>query len=130
MKLTQFTAVSVGLAASINRVTAYGAASLKNGCNTSLPSGIKPGHSVNLTLPSSSGVTPREYRLHLPKDYDGTKELPLILSFHGRTQDAKYQEELSQFSNASYGFKGIAVYPQGVPLNGKVSAPETTQAKK
>lgn len=27
----------------------------------------------------------------------------------------KYQEELSQFSNASYGFDGISVYPEGVP---------------
>ncbi|KAH7087524.1 Alpha/Beta hydrolase protein [Paraphoma chrysanthemicola] len=86
------------------------------GCNKALPNGVKPDHSVNLTLSSSSGVTPRKYRLHLPKGYDGSKALPLILSFHGRSQDALYQENLSQFSNASYGFEGIAVYPEGVPI--------------
>lgn len=92
------------------------------GCGKALPTDIVPGDSKNLTIESTSGVSPRKYRLHLPKDYDGTKKLPLILSFHGRTQDALYQEELSQFANASYGFEGISVFPQGVPLinkNGK-----------
>jgi poly(3-hydroxybutyrate) depolymerase len=92
----------------------------KCGCGTPLPNGIKPDESVNLTLDSNSGVSPRKYRLHLPQGYDNSKKLPLILSFHGRTQDALYQEELSQFSNASYGFEGISVYPQGVPLINKV----------
>ncbi|KAF2031441.1 alpha/beta-hydrolase [Setomelanomma holmii] len=87
-----------------------------NGCNKPLPTGVHPDESVNLTLSSSSGVSPRKYRLHLPKGYDGSKALPLILSFHGRSQDALYQENLSQFSNASYGFEGIAVYPEGVPI--------------
>lgn len=40
----------------------------------------------------------------------------MIVSFHGRNKDMEYQEELSQFSNASYGFEGIAVYPEGVPV--------------
>lgn len=115
MQLKHFIAAGLGLATSIEHVAARGC-----GCNTGVPSDVEPGKSVNLTIPSKSGVTPRKYRLHLPEDYDGTTELPLILSFHGRTQDAKYQEELSQFSNASYGFKGISVYPQGVPLHGKV----------
>jgi hypothetical protein len=89
---------------------------INSGCNKALPTGVDPDASVNLTLSSSSGVTPRKYRLHLPKGYDGSKALPLILSFHGRGQDALYQENLSQFSNASYGFEGIAVYPEGVPI--------------
>jgi hypothetical protein len=112
-----FTAALLGLA---SRIDGLEVRETKCGCGTPLPSGIKPGESVNLTLPSSSGVTPRKYRLHLPQGYDGSKKLPLILSFHGRTQDALYQEELSQFSNASYGFEGISVYPQGVPLINKV----------
>ncbi|KAH8733234.1 Alpha/Beta hydrolase protein [Phaeosphaeriaceae sp. PMI808] len=89
------------------------------GCNKNIPNGIQPGESVNLTIASSSGETPRKYRLHLPSNYDKTKHHPLILSFHGRTQDALYQEELSQFSNPSFGFDGISVYPQGVPLINK-----------
>ncbi|KAF2823893.1 alpha/beta-hydrolase [Ophiobolus disseminans] len=85
-------------------------------CNALLPPNVRPDDSVDLSIPSSSGVTPRKFRLHLPPGYDGTKQLPLILSFHGRKQNAIYQEKLSQFSNASYGFKGIVVYPEGVPI--------------
>jgi poly(3-hydroxybutyrate) depolymerase len=106
-----------GLISAINGLTVRDE---KSGCNKALPDGIKPDDSVNLTIPSSSGVATRKYRLHLPKDYDGTKKLPLILSYHGRTRDALNQEKLSQFSNASYGFEGISVYPQGVPLVSKV----------
>ncbi|OAL50923.1 alpha/beta-hydrolase [Pyrenochaeta sp. DS3sAY3a] len=84
-------------------------------CQKPLPEGIEPGKSVNLTLKSASGVSIRKYRLHLPKPYNGNNSVPLILSFHGRTQDAKFQEKLSKFSNATYGFEGIAVYPEGVP---------------
>jgi poly(3-hydroxybutyrate) depolymerase len=90
------------------------------GCNKALPSDIKPGDSVNLTMTSASGVSPRKYRLHLPISYAGTKNVPLILSYHGRTRDALNQEELSRFSEPRYGFEGISVYPQGVPLIGKV----------
>jgi hypothetical protein len=117
MKSILSAAAALGLVSTINGLTLRD----KNcGCNKALPTGIKPDESVNLTLSSSSGVSPRKYRLHLPKGYDGSKELPLILSFHGRSRDALFQEELSQFSNASYGFKGISVYPQGVPLVSKV----------
>jgi poly(3-hydroxybutyrate) depolymerase len=88
-----------------------------NGCNAALPDGVKPNSSVNCTLENSkSGVPTRKYRIHLPPNYDNTKAVPLILSFHGRTQDALYQENLSKFSEASYGFQGIAVYPEGVPI--------------
>ena len=113
MKTAVLSTILLGLVPSIYSLTLR---DTKSGCNAPLPEGVESDHSVNLTLPSSSGVTPRKYRLHLPPDYDSTKELPLILSFHGRSQDALYQEKLSQFSNASYGFKGIAVYPEGVPL--------------
>lgn len=87
----------------------------ESGCGGSLPEGIELDKSVNLTISSSSGVSTRGYRLHLPKTYDTNKKVPLILSYHGRGKDAKFQEELSQFSNATYGFEGISVYPEGIP---------------
>lgn len=101
----------------------------KSGCNALLPDDAKPGKSVNLKLPSSSGVSPREYRLHLPAGYDGTEKLPLILSFHGRTRSAKSQEELSHF-NETYGFEGISVYPQGVPLVNEVRCSQNIYMRK
>jgi poly(3-hydroxybutyrate) depolymerase len=87
-----------------------------SGCHQQIPDGISPGKSVNLTIDSKSGITPREYRLHVPKSYNENTPLPLILSFHGRGKTGKFQEALSQFSNASYGFEGIVVYPEGVPV--------------
>jgi poly(3-hydroxybutyrate) depolymerase len=86
-------------------------------CCKSLPESVQPGKSVNLTIKSSSGVSPRKYRIHLPKTYGSSKEVPLILSFHGRGKDAKFQEELSRFSDPAYGFEGIVVYPEGVPVS-------------
>jgi len=88
----------------------------ENGCQKPLPSGVKLDQSVDLTLNSTSGVSPRRYRLHIPPSYDSNTQVPLILSFHGRGKDAEYQEALSQFSNASYGFDGIVAYPEGVPV--------------
>ncbi|KAH6622345.1 Alpha/Beta hydrolase protein [Boeremia exigua] len=92
-------------------------ADIANGCGNPLPKGIELEKSVNLNISSSSGLPTRGYRLHLPKTYDTNTRVPLILSFHGRGKDAAFQEELSQFSNATYGFNGISVYPEGAALN-------------
>ena len=89
----------------------------ESGCDQSLPSEVRAGHSKNLTISSKSGVATRKYRLHLPPSYDISKRVPIIISFHGRGKDAKFQEKLSQFSNATYGYEGIAVYPEGVAVH-------------
>jgi poly(3-hydroxybutyrate) depolymerase len=86
-------------------------------CHKPLPDDIKLGKSANLTIDSSSGVSPRKYRIHVPKTYDSSKNVPVILSFHGRGKDAKFQEKLSKFSNSTYGFEGIVVYPEGIPVS-------------
>ena len=73
----------------------------KCGCGSSLLKGIELDKSVSLTISSSSGVATRGYRLHLPRSYETIQIVLPILSFHGRGKDAKFQEELSQFSNAT-----------------------------
>jgi hypothetical protein len=118
MKSTLITAAVFGLISSVHGLAVRDA---KNGCNAALPDGVHPGKSVNQTLGD------RRYRLHLPSSYDGSKQLPLILSFHGRTQDGKYQEKLSQFSNKTYGFEGIAVYPEGEVFTTSVSIAMNTK---
>ncbi|KAF7453615.1 LpqC, Poly(3-hydroxybutyrate) depolymerase [Pyrenophora tritici-repentis] len=90
-------------------------AASSDGCGKPLPDKVHLDESVNLSLESDSGITPRKYRLHIPASYDTSSPVPLILSFHGRGKDAEYQEALSQFSNATYGFQGISVYPEGIP---------------
>ncbi|KAF2005480.1 carbohydrate esterase family 1 protein [Amniculicola lignicola CBS 123094] len=88
---------------------------LSSGCGKAIPDGIELGKSKNQTISSKNGASPRKYRIHVPDSYKTDVPVPLILSFHGRDKDMKFQEKLSMFSNASYGFEGISVYPEGVP---------------
>ena len=92
----------------------------KSGCNQPLPSEITLGKSKNQTISSQSGHTPRKYRIRVPKNYNNNVPVPLILSFHGRNKDMKFQEKLSKFSNEEYGFNGISVYPEGVPVHSSI----------
>lgn len=109
--------VAAAILAALPSVSCTSTDYIASGCGSPLPAGIELDKSVDLNISSSSGLSPRGYRLHLPKSYDTNTKVPLILSFHGRGKDAKYQEELSQFSNATYGFEGISVYPEGAALN-------------
>jgi poly(3-hydroxybutyrate) depolymerase len=110
---SNFSAVALlGFVSTINGLTIR---DTQNGCGAALPEDVKPNVSIEQDLGD------RRYRLHLPPGYDGKKKLPLILSFHGRTQTGTYQEKLSKFSNATYGFEGIAVYPEGVKFTTDVS---------
>ncbi|KAF4301364.1 hypothetical protein GTA08_BOTSDO07207 [Botryosphaeria dothidea] len=103
------------LPALLTILLSLGAAALPSGCAKSLPSGIQPGVSKNTTIYIED--VKRHYRIHLPENYDANKPVPLILSYHGRGKDMKFQEELSQFSNKSNNPDAIAVYPQGIPTD-------------
>lgn len=76
------------------------------GCGRQAPT--PPGETTTRTLESAGGT--RSYGLHVPERYQPKRPTTVVLSFHGRTRDAAYQEELSEFSD-----KGVvAVYPQGL----------------
>jgi poly(3-hydroxybutyrate) depolymerase len=96
---------------------AIGVLSQSDGCGKALPGKVELGKSRNQTIDSESGHTPRKYRIRVPNTYDNSVPVPLILSYHGRGKDMKFQEKLSQFANASYGFEGISVFPEGVPVS-------------
>lgn len=96
--------------------TSAAATTPSTGCGKTLPAGVVPGgDSTNVTI--FSGGIERSYLIHLPANYSTHTPVPLILSYHGRTKSASEQEELSQFSNASYNPSAIAVYPQGVAVS-------------
>jgi poly(3-hydroxybutyrate) depolymerase len=84
---------------------------IEPGCSKPLPTNQIIGKSKNISI--ESGGLERSYLLHIPKSYDATSSVPLILSFHGRSKSAKEQEELSQFANASINPDAISVFPQG-----------------
>ncbi|GAA4609548.1 carboxylesterase type B/predicted esterase [Actinoplanes octamycinicus] len=107
------------------RVTALGAATLAAAALLAAPAGASahhparcgqsstgsPGSTTTHTL--TSGGVQRSYRLHLPDGYRQDRPTALILSFHGRTRTAEYQEQLTGMS----GLPAILVYPQGTVGN-------------
>ncbi|WP_078900472.1 alpha/beta hydrolase family esterase [Streptomyces sp. SBT349] len=76
------------------------------GCRRPAPQ--EPGTSAPHTL--TSGGLDRGYRLHLPEEYDGRRDWPLVLAFHGRGNTGAGTEEFSQLSS----LPAVVVYPEGV----------------
>jgi polyhydroxybutyrate depolymerase len=56
----------------------------------------------------------REYRLHLPSGYDGTKRLPLVLAFHGSSATASVLERETSLDRIADSLGVIVVYPEGL----------------
>ncbi|TVY42228.1 Feruloyl esterase B [Lachnellula occidentalis] len=85
-------------------------AASSSGCkaNAALPQDQTPG----VAFTQSDG-TDRNYLIHIPSTYVSTTPAELIFSFHGHGAKASDQEDISQFSNATFNPNGIAVYPQG-----------------
>ena len=65
----------------------------------------------------SSGVE-REYLLHVPKRYDGTRPTPLVISLHGGALWPAAQMETSQWNNVAERHGFIVVYPSGIAGDG------------
>ncbi len=57
----------------------------------------------------------RTYQLHLPPNYDGTQELPLIIAMHGGFGNGAQLEIQSQLSVKADEEGFIVLYPEGVP---------------
>jgi len=83
-------------------------------CGGTNKSGWLPGKTSKVLI--KSGGLERDFLISLPSSYNDKTSVPLIFSFHGRGKDARYQQELSQFSNASFNPNAIAVYPDGVKV--------------
>lgn len=56
----------------------------------------------------------RTYLVHLPTGFDGTEELPLIVTMHGGFGSANNIQNQSQLSNKADEEHFIVVYPEGV----------------
>lgn len=69
--------------------------------------------------PNNSGIPlaalpNRNYTLVVPPSYDGCKELPLILSFHGHGDSAEVQYRATQWGNTRINTDYIVAYPNGL----------------
>lgn len=56
----------------------------------------------------------RDFRVHIPAAYDGTRPLPLILVFHGSSADAGVIERETSFDHLGDSLGAFIVYPQGL----------------
>lgn len=81
------------------------------GCGTE--PAVAPGSSATLTL--ESGGIERSAIVHVPAAYDPLDPTPVVLAFHGRGSTGA---EIQAFSGID-ALPAIAVYPEGVPTDGR-----------
>lgn len=60
----------------------------------------------------------REFLLYVPASYDGSADVPLILNFHGNGLTSDLHMNMADMRETAESENFIAVYPQGVPLDG------------
>lgn len=60
------------------------------------------------------GGRTREYRLHIPRNYDGSRALPLLFAFHGSSASASVIERETSLDNAADSLGFVVVYPEGL----------------
>ena len=83
------------------------------------------------------GPVQRKYLIYLPSNYEQTKDLALVLDFHGFTMTADEERQYSGWDILAEEEGFIAVFPEGVPdspselrnddMNRRDSSPEPLQ---
>ncbi|CAD0113294.1 unnamed protein product [Aureobasidium uvarum] len=83
-----------------------------SGCGAALPPGIQLG-GPSVTFNITSGGVIRSFNVHVPTSYKNTKASPLIVAYHGRSNNQLSVESDSQLSSETWNPYAIAVYPLG-----------------
>jgi polyhydroxybutyrate depolymerase len=86
---------------------------LSNGCGKAPPTALGETEVLSLTV----GDLEREYRLHLPTDYDQNSSSSLVMVFHWYQGSAKEIESISWISSHADKNGYIAVYPQSTSFD-------------
>jgi polyhydroxybutyrate depolymerase len=60
------------------------------------------------------GGRTREYLLHIPRNYDGTRPFPLLFAFHGSSASASVIERETSLDDAADSLGFVVVYPEGL----------------
>ena len=60
----------------------------------------------------------RDYLVHLPPDYDGSRKLPMVVVVHGVFDTAKGIEKIAGFSEIADRENFIVLYPNGIGILG------------
>lgn len=90
----------------------------KSGCNATSAWQLDSSNHVNVTMGD------RSFYVHVPAAYDSNKQHPVVLSYHGYSQNETYQELITGFSESGRLINNVgivAVYPAGAWGPGKPS---------
>ena len=60
----------------------------------------------------------RDFLMYVPASYDGSVDVPLVLNFHGNGLTAEVHMGMADMRPIAEEENFIAIYPQGVPLDG------------
>ncbi|KAI4845626.1 hypothetical protein E4T44_05511 [Aureobasidium sp. EXF-8845] len=94
-------------------VPVSGSSKASSGCGASLPAGVQLGGSSTTFQITSSGKV-RSFNVHVPTSYKNTKAAPLIIGYHGRSNNQLSIESDSKLSSETWNPFAIAVYPLGI----------------
>lgn len=97
-------------------VPASGNTKASSGCGSALPIGIQLGGSSTTFNITSNGVV-RSFNVHMPTSYKNNKAAPLIVAYHGRSNNQLSVESDSQLSSESWNPFAISVYPLGINVS-------------
>jgi hypothetical protein len=99
-----------------------------SGCGASLPAGVQlGGASTTFNLTSSGKV--RSFNVHVPTSYKNTKAAPLIVGYHGRSNNQLSVESDSRLSSETWNPYAIAVYPLGLNVSVDASTASDVEPK-
>lgn len=97
-------------------VPASGNSKASSGCGSALPAGIQLGGSSTTFNITSNGVI-RSFNIHVPTSYKNNKAAPLIVAYHGRSNNQLSVESDSQLSSETWNPYAISVYPLGINVS-------------
>lgn len=89
-----------------------GGASGSGGATSACTLGPFASGKTPLTL-TSSGVE-RTANLYVPKSYDGTKNVPFVMAFHGYLENADQMQDFTGFDAVAEAQGVVVAYPQGL----------------
>lgn len=91
-----------------------------SGCGAALPAGVQLGGASRTFQITSSGKV-RSFNVHVPTSYKNNRAAPLIIGYHGRSNNQLSVESDSQLSSETWNPFAIAVYPLGINVSGEDS---------
>jgi hypothetical protein len=109
-------------------VPVAGNSKASSGCGASLPAGVQLGGSSTTFQITSSGKV-RSFNVHVPTSYKNTKAAPLIIGYHGRSNNQLSIESDSKLSSETWNPFAIAVYPLGIDVSCDASTARNVERK-